>query len=1545
MPFPTYSAEIGHKLIDAYFSSDMDGAQLVKHQTQSYDDFISSKIESVIECLNPVEASDGFCPELGRNRNTLSIRFSNPNLAMPVISEKDGSNKVMVPNDARLRNMTYSSVLTVDADVILRTFSVDQNDYVMSSRHITGISLGRIPLMVRSKYCMLSRQPAPVPVDECRYDYGGYFVVNGNEKVIISQDRIAENRTYIFTNTAKSASSYSHTAEVRSVSHSRFTAPKTTLLKLTRRSDQYGRCIRVSMHHIRSEIPLFIVFRALGVESDHAILRHVVRDESDSNFGMIADALAGCMADAERVHSQHDAINYMSQYITSSNGSSFLQSILANDVFPHVGTCFKKKALYLGYMTCRLIRCLLGIQQMDDRDSYVNKRLDTAGVLLANLFRQHYCKVVKDLRASLQTLLKGDFRATRIISSITRTFLLKAVKGNVIEAGLKHGLSTGNWGIKTTRVRQGVAQVLNRMTYVSTLSHMRRVNTAIEKTGKLVQPRKLHPSQWGVVCPSETPEGASVGLVKNLALMAHISIASPPSLVRQAMIENGTMPFDGDLSIFQSGSGVVMLNGDLVGAHTSPEILVQRLRTLKRAGVLNSTLGISWDILNNEVIVCTEGGRFCRPLLVVDVDTQTLALQRIGSWSDMILSGAIEYVDVEESNWLLIALDPAKDLVPGRTRYTHAEILPSTMLGVVAGSIPFADHNQAPRNTYQSAMGKQEVGVFATTFRHRMDTMSLILDYPERPLVSTHTARLVKCDDLPCGVNVIVAIACFTGFNQEDSVIMSRSAVDRGLFSTTFYRTFREQNSKNHSTGEEEFFCKPSALTTRDIKPHNYDRLEESGFVTEGTFVEPWDVIIGKCMPQKQGGVVVNKDVSVVLKSNERGVVDRNCHSDRFFTNTTGDGYSFAKVRMRSERIPTIGDKVSCYTSDHDILTENGWKSVSDIDRKVRVATLCENVTVYQYPSVVQHYRKYSGDLIEFCRIAGSLSYGRGPVLRVTPEHRIYIRDTSSEEKGWIVVRADSIEPSSMVTMMLDDGEVIDLFCRRITEFQGAVHCVTVPKGLGLVCVRLHTTAIWCGNSRAGQKGTIGMLYSEEDMPFTESGIVPSIIMNPHAIPSRMTVGQLMEALESKVCAMKGRPLGDASSFNGRTVDDIAAELEELGMSRHGDEVMYNPRTGERVPTLIFICPTYYQRLKHMVVDKIHCVTGDHEVLTKGGVWQRIDTLNTDTAIATLSCEDDILVYEYPTEVHTYPEYGGRLHRVRGPLVDLLVTPCHRMYVRDKVLPPGGGSERLVRCTDLDVNGSYRHRHTARFGGACKTDVKSAAESFMKDDGILPAECMDCSSDWCLEMVTILLDGGDTFDAVSHMMMSSFMRLCIHAGLVPVNEKDNIIKVFTEGEAASLEEDERIFELPVGSAERRGGVYCVSVPNEIFLVRRNGRVAWTGNSRAANGPVALLTRQPAEGRARDGGLRLGEMEMECIWAHGAMSFLKERFMECSDNYRVFVCNKCGMMADVNPERGIYHCRACKNITNFNEMRMPYANKLLVQEVQTMAVATRFVGEK
>ena len=1190
--------DITWKIIDNYF---LQGGNyenvniLVNHQIESYNDFIDKKILQIIQGFNPIQIYHNFNEDIKDFTYKIFINVNNPSLSKPIFQSQDGSKQLMTPHLARLNGLTYGVNLYTDIQILVET--INSNGIIERNEiKVANVIIGKIPIMVKSKACILNTMPGIAEdngKNECRYDPGGYFIINGNEKVIISQDRIAENKCLIFS--ANGSVTDGLTAEIRSVQDGIFLPPKTTSISMSSKPTHLGRIIRINSSFLRVEVPLFIIFRALGIVSDKEIIQHIVFDVDNVKNQKLINELAATIEDASDIYTQEDAITYLTKYIgITGKPKEYLEKpeitrnviiqIIKNDFLPHVGPNLCRKAAYLGYMVRKLLNTYLGYKKLDNRDSYIHKRIDTPGILLSNLFRQCYGKLMKESRNSIQRELQL-WRATPNIPNniINATNIHRFFKQSVIEMGIRYALATGNWGVKTLgsfqNIRSGVAQVLNRMSYLSTLSHLRRINTPMEKNGKLVQPRKLENTQFGMICLAETPEGAAVGLVKNMALSTKISISMNGQYIREIVENMDTTYIYRDnvknkyefLKIMGSNEVVmVQINGDIIGYNTEPVNLYNTMKTMKRKGNIPVTTSIAWDIQSNILMINTEAGRLFRPFLIVDntENGSKLRLEKLieenpNFWKEMkdkpfieFLAfldkneeGFIEYLDVEEIDKSMIAISH-NELKKTKKRafqvrslksvfqYSHCEINPSLIMGVLACNIPFSDHNQSPRNCYQSAMGKQAVGIYMSNYNNRIDTFGHILNYSQKPLASTKLAKYTNSEAMPSGINTVIAIMTKTGFNQEDSVMINKSALDRGLFTSTYFKSYKDQCLKNHSTGEEEKFTKPP-IDTINVKPYNYDNLTSNGFVNKNTYINDGDIIIGKVMPQKINGINMSTDVSIPIKANDNGYIDMN------YQGVNNDGYKFCKVRLRKYRKPTVGDKVS---------------------------------------------------------------------------------------------------------------------------------------------------------SRHGQKGTIGMLYSQEDMPFSKEGITPDIIVNPHAIPSRMTVGQLIECIMGKSSCLLGS-LGDATPFNGCDVENIANILETYGMERYGNEILYNGRTGEMIHTEIFMGPTFYQRLKHMVADKMH----------------------------------------------------GR-----------------------------------------------------------------------------------------------------------------------------------------------------------------------------------------GN----NGPVVMITRQPAEGRARNGGLRFGEMERDAIVAHGAGCFLKERMLDVSDNYRVFVCKKCGLFCTANPNRNIYKCNICKNQSDIVQIRTPYCAKLLIQELMTMGIGAR-----
>ena len=511
-----YRHDVAPKLLQL-FLEDSRGINLVRHHIESYDDFVASRIPQIVSAFNSTEINIDYAEHLQSHRHKLSISFDNVRLSRPAIVEKDGTRSVITPQEARLRSLSYCAQLY--ADMHITGYSADQPDARPETKVLQNVCIGKIPIMVRSRYCILQNMPV-LSIGDCRYDQGGYFIISGAEKCVIAHDRMTENQTFVFEN-VKTNMTYSHVAEVRSVgwpTDGGAGTVKSLVLRISARPNQFGHYIRVALPHSKQDVPVIVLFRALGLDSDKKILKDVIAIglQPDEN-NMIMEFMTGSIAEASHVRATNDALDIVGRHIhtesllTDESRLESIRNVIIRDILPHTGQDFKAKAMYLGYMVRRLVRCKLGIDECDDRDSYINKRVDATGSLMASLFRVHYSRMIKDMRNSLaKEILSGVWRSSgSLVSVLNAVNVAKHVKSTFIESGMKYALATGNWNVKgsmsqsKTSRKQGVAQVLNRLTYVATLSHLRRVVTPMEKNGKMVQPRKLHNTQWGIMCPSE----------------------------------------------------------------------------------------------------------------------------------------------------------------------------------------------------------------------------------------------------------------------------------------------------------------------------------------------------------------------------------------------------------------------------------------------------------------------------------------------------------------------------------------------------------------------------------------------------------------------------------------------------------------------------------------------------------------------------------------------------------------------------------------------------------------------------------------------------------------------------------------------------------------------------------------------------------------------------------------------------------------------------------------------------------------------------------
>ena len=1116
---------ISWKLIDKYFNDNQ--TCLVSHHLESFNEFFKSGIKSIFHENNPIrfiEREDESTPGK-RNECLLYLGGKEGNqiyYGKPVIYD-DNNAHYMFPNDARLRNMTYGVTIHYDVHVdIIYYIGDEKKTYNML---INKVYLGRFPIMLQSDLCILNNMTREVRFNagECRNDYGGYFIIDGKEKIVIPQEKFADNMLYIRKYGEDDI--YSYSGEIRSVSEDSSKPIRTTSVKIVAPSSNYSNNqIVVGVPNVKKPVPLFILMRALGVISDKDIIRHCLLD-IEKNESMV-DLFIPSVHDANKFFTQQNALQYIAE-LTKRGTISGVLEILSDYFLPHIGELnFLEKAYFVGYMVYRLLKVYTKEEKPTDRDNFRFKRIELSGTLIYDLFREYYLIQKKDIGRKIDeeyyyhkgsykdddTLSRKEKQALRkkgqmkevvetnkykdnfisLIESNIKSFF----KDRIVEQGFKKAFK-GNWGSESHTKRLGAVQDLNRLSWYTFISHLRKINLPLDSSAKVVGPRLLNSSQWGFICPIDTPDGGNIGLHKHLAISTYITSGSSGIPIIKWIRANTPLRLILECGPEQiSNSSKVFVNGSWIGVTDEPIELVNLLKLYRRNGVLPVYTSLSFDIEHNEVYIYTDSGRLTRPIyyvsnnklsyergpIIKELEKGTITWEQIisgflkkedekfntknniiyelmklypdiGVDKETIFNkltsnqALVDYIDTAEEEAALIATTP-EDFKRNKY-YTHMEIDPSLILSVMTNLVIYPENNPITRSSFSCGQSKQAVSVYHSNYQMRIDKMGVVLNYGQVPLIKSRYLDYINREEQPYGVNAIVAIMSYTGYNVEDAILINEGSLLRGLFRTTYFSMYesREESSKITGMNNSKFANIEKNNVIGKKKGYDYSFLDDYGLIKENTELNDKMILIGKINSN-----LADKDTwiddSIKPKKGQLGYVDKS------FITLGEEGFNVAKVRLREERIPAIGDKMA---------------------------------------------------------------------------------------------------------------------------------------------------------SRSGQKGTIGLIIPEADMPYLEDGTKPDLIINPHAIPSRMTIGQIVESMFGIACVSYGG-FGDCTAFQvkGSNYNTYGPMLTKAGFNHTGNHIVYNGMTGEQLQANIYMGPTYYMRLKHMVKDKINYrARGPNQQLTRQPVQGR----------------------------------------------------------------------------------------------------------------------------------------------------------------------------------------------------------------------------------------------------------------------------------------------------------------------------------------------------
>lgn len=888
------------------------------HQIQSYEHFMKEGLSQIIHYRPTIVVNSTS------TARSIEIKFGRVTILDPCVREQDGQTRKLTPIEARTRKMTYQ--VGVAADVHQKITDADGN--VVSEHTFREVPLLKMPCMVNSCFCADYENPL-------RDNISGYFIINGNEKTCQSQIKLRVNCPFLHKH-----STNGYYCEVRSCNEEIWRSTISLRLLVRAPSNKCGMCVTVPA--FTDEVPLVVVLGILARDlvgskeelyelCHHHIERWTRRKTSDVvQHGIIAARIGAmlhdqqfeCVAATPTSTFGENVLNHAANELTKERTPERRMQVairaLCIDLLPHLGTLDDgptraRKYTFVCMMASQALIAFCSPRGspagVDDRDHWRHKRIDSSGALIAMLFRQLWRNNIRSFEMQLKKAIEGH-------SNIRSIDYLNARK---LEVGVKYHFSTGVWSVMRgvdPSACSGVCQAITRMSRIAAISSLRRINCPVNRHGKTSMPRMLHRSDFGHVCATETPEGSACGLILNLPLVAHCRIGSiTKNVLRLIQIESLLGQVDDpiiDMITTQDALDAltVIASGFIAGTLPGKHALEVRetLREARHHDILPRDCSIVADELSNTIFINCDAGAILRPIFRIDRVHRVTDLLRssdtVLDWEDVWRLGVTEFIDQEESDKHCVI---ATSLDEVRSGHTHVEILASaTMLGVAASLIPFSNHNQSPRNIYQAAMGKQAVccdngGVGVQKF----DAHKYALWYGQRSLSETNMSKILGSLSYipePSTTEMCVMIASWSGYNQEDAIIVKKEAIERGAGVISTFRVYSDElNSKGN---DDEMFCIVEGAA--GMKRADYSKLQSDGCPAIGSQLEAGDVIIGKTSQTVQLGP---DGRHVPLKFCRSTLVRDSCVVDSVYWTCSKDGKRQVKVRVRTVRRPGIGDK------------------------------------------------------------------------------------------------------------------------------------------------------------------------------------------------------------------------------------------------------------------------------------------------------------------------------------------------------------------------------------------------------------------------------------------------------------------------------------------------------------------------------------------------------------------------------------------------------------------------------------------------------------